>query len=188
MLYRVCLLLLVPVLSSCGAGDRDPVAEAQFQNEKRIGDADVTRRQERDAEFMVNAAGTGLLTLELSKLAQQKAAAAPLRTFALELQRSHTGLHAALRTLAQQKSLTLPDGLGREQQRAYQDLVGLTGARFDEQFLQLVATGHDEAADDFQDMAEDAYDGDIRAFAAKYAPILEQHHNQAEQLRDQLPR
>ena len=42
--------------------------------------------------------------------------------------------------------------------------------------------------DDFDDMSDDAYDGDIRAFAATYLPTLKTQRDAAEKLADQLPK
>ncbi|KAA9331377.1 DUF4142 domain-containing protein [Hymenobacter busanensis] len=185
---RVLLLpWLLAALAGCGSGDRDPVADAKFENEKRIGDADITKRQERDAEFMVNAATNSLLAVELGKLAQQKTARPEVRTFAQNLLRDHAALNTALAGVATQKGLAVPKSLGDEQQDTYQELAGLTGADFDRRFLQVSAEHYDESADDFEDMSDDAYDGDIRALAAKYAPALSQYRDQAKQLEDALP-
>ncbi|GAA4378970.1 DUF4142 domain-containing protein [Hymenobacter koreensis] len=190
MLYRIhlpwaCLLLFV---TSCGSGERDPVAEAKFQNEKRIGDANITERQEQDAEFIVNTASRGLLDVELAKLAQQRSTRPDLSALAQTLVRDHTGMHTALSTLAERKGLAIPQGLGSDQQDTFKELSALTGAEFEREYLEVTTEHHDDAADRFEDMAEDAYDGDIRAFAAKYAPVLKQHHEQAQQIQKALPK
>jgi putative membrane protein len=188
MLYRnwLALLLFSALLPNCGTGQRDPVAEAKSVNEDRISDADVTKRQERDAEFLVDAASSSLLVSRLNQLAQQKATQPAIRNLAQTLVRGHAGVDAALRTVAGQKGIQLPADLGSKEQDTYADLAKLTGPEFDQQYLKTVADGHDDAADEFEDMAEDAYDGDIRAFAAKYAPTFKQHYQDIKQVQDNL--
>ncbi|UYZ58540.1 DUF4142 domain-containing protein [Hymenobacter latericus] len=186
LLKRYLPLCLLGSLLACNSGNRDPVADAKFQNEQRIGNEDITKRQEQDAEFLVEAATNGLLEVELSKLAQSKATRPEVRNLAQQLMRGHTGINASLRSLAGQKNLAVPDALGGDQQDVYKELAGLTGAEFDRQYVEEIVDAHNNAEDAFEDMADEAYDGDIRAFAAKYAPVLEEHRKQAEQVEDLL--
>ncbi len=185
---RFLLLGCCITLGACspGAGDKDPVADAKFQNEKRIGEAAVTERQERDAEFMVDAAASGMLELEMGKLAQQKATTPAVRSLAQRLVQQHGVVSTALRNLAQQKNLVLPTGLGGDQQKTYAELSALTGVQFDKQFITTVKEAHQRDTDAFEDMSKDAYDGDIRGFAAKYLPTLEQHLEDVEAVEDQV--
>lgn len=190
MLRSSHLLLLASALTlgSCSpdASQKDPVAEAQFQNEKRIGNDNVTEKQERDAEFMVAAASDGMLEVELGKLAEQKATQPAVKTFGQHMVEQHAEANAALKALAEQKGLVLPGGLGREQQEAYAELSALTGSAFDKQYMALMVDDHKKDVDEFEDMSEDAYDGDIRGFAAKYAPVLKEHLDMAKQVNGQV--
>ncbi|SMB93681.1 putative membrane protein [Hymenobacter roseosalivarius DSM 11622] len=183
LLFGCCVLL-----GACSpdASQKDPVAEARFQNEKRIGEAAVTERQERDAEFMVNAASSGMLELEMSKLAQQKSATPAVRSLAQRLVQQHGQVSTALRNLAQQKNLMLPSGLGSDQQKQYADLSALTGTQFDKRYVEMLLETHKTDIDAFEDMSKDAYDGDIRGFAAKFLPALEQHQEEVGVVEDQL--
>jgi putative membrane protein len=179
--------LLVAGACSSDATTKDPVAEARFQNEKRIGDENITKKQERDAEFMVNAASGGLLAVELGKLAEQKATTPAVKELGRRLAAEHAGLNQTLQTLAAQKSISLPSGLGEQQQKVYQELSGLTGLSFDHKYLDRTVDDHANVVDDFNDMSSDAYDGDIRGFAAKYLPALKEHLDLAKQTQDQVP-
>jgi putative membrane protein len=185
---RLLLFGCCVALASCSpdAGQKDPVADAKFQNEKRIKEAAVTERQERDAEFMVDAAVSGMLELEMGKLAQQKAATPAVRTYAQALVQQNGIVATALRNLAQQKNLVLPGGLGEDQQKTYAELSALTGTQFDKQFIATVKQEHERTTDAFEDLSKDAYDGDIRGLAAKYLPTLEQQFKAVETVEDQL--
>lgn len=184
--FRLLSCLPLSLLLACGTGERDPVADAKFANEQRIGREDVTQRQEQDAEFMVEAATGSRFGAALGQLASSRAASPGLRTFGPQLSRDAAALSAALSTLARQKSLTLPEGLGRQQQAALDKLGSLSGTAFDQALLEEAGDYFAEAHDTFDDMAEEAYDGDIRAVAAKYAPTLKAHYDHTDELREQL--
>jgi putative membrane protein len=187
-LPKLLLLTLLLGLLSCGAGERDPVADAKFENEQRIGREDITERQEQDADFMVEAATGSAYGAALGQLAARQTANAPLRTFGQQLQRDASQLSNALRTLATQKGLTLPEGLSSRQQKQLDELAALSGPAFDRELLAAATDYLDDAQDAFDDMADDAYDGDIRGVAAKYAPTLQSHYEHADELEDQLPK
>lgn len=178
-------LLLQTAACSPDASQKDPVAEAKFENERRISSEDVTKKQERDAEFMVNTAVASQLTVQLSQLAQQKAALPAVRALAGTLQKDHTTLDQALRELAQQKSIVLPTGLGADQQKRYREFGSYTGGSFDREYIGQLTDSYKQLAEAFDDMREDAYDGDIRGFAANYLPIVQQHLTQLKDLEDQ---
>ncbi|WP_159437462.1 DUF4142 domain-containing protein [Hymenobacter daecheongensis] len=178
--------LLAAVACSSDSSKKDPVAEARFENEKRIGDADITKKQERDAEFMVDAASDGLLEVELGKLAQQKAATPATKEFGQHMAAQHAQMNAALQALARQKGISVPAALGQAQQQTYTELTALTGLEFDKKYLEMMVDDHANDVERFDDMSEDAYDGDIRGFAAKYLPTLKEHLDMARKTQDQV--
>jgi putative membrane protein len=178
-------MVLAVVACSPDTNQRDPVADAKFQNEKRIGEQDITKKQEHDAEFMVNSAGQGMLELELSKLAQ-KATTPAVKTFAAQLVQQHADMSNSLKSLADKKSIVLPTGLGADQQEQVKKLSNLGGAAFDKQYMETIVDAHKDDVDSFDDMSDNAYDGDIRGFAAKYLPVLKEHLTAAQQVQDQV--
>jgi putative membrane protein len=189
-LFQLYALLILPWLAACSGGEsnKDPVAEAKFQNEKRIGDEAVTEKQERDAEFMVTAASSSMTNLEISQIAQRKATSPDVKYLAQMIVGEHGNMQADLKSLAQKKSIVLPTNLGENQAKIVGELTALNGAGFDRKYLDLLEDIHKNSVDEFDDLSEDAYDGDIRAFAAKYLPVLKKHREAAEQAADKLPK
>ena len=161
--------------SSGGGTGNDSEATATAQNEQKIKEADVTKKQEADARFMVQAAGNALLSVELGKLVQARAALPALRTYGARLVQDHLALLEDLRALAQTKSLALPPALSEDAQTAYHDASTQTGTRLDKQTVELILKIQRQDEDAFDDMKDDAYDDDIRGFAAKhYNSVKEQ--------------
>ncbi|GAA3935505.1 DUF4142 domain-containing protein [Hymenobacter algoricola] len=184
--FLLPLSLLAAVACSSDASKKDPVAEARFENEKRIGDENITEKQERDATFVVDVASDGQLEVELGRLAQQQSTTPAVKDFGQRMATQHAEISQALGVLAEQKGIVLPAGLGAEQQKTRQELAALTGAAFDKKYLELMVDDHANDVDAFDDMSEDAYDGDIRGFAAKYLPRLKEHLELAKQVQDQV--
>ncbi|WP_375434685.1 DUF4142 domain-containing protein [uncultured Hymenobacter sp.] len=188
--FQLVALLALPLLTACSGGEsnKDPVAEAKFQNEKRIGNEAITEKQERDAEFMVTAASSSMLDLELSQIAQRKATSPDVKYVAQTVAGEHGPMQTDLKTVADRKNIVLPTNLGQDQADRVGELSALNGPAFDRKYLDLLEDSHKRSIDEFNDMSDEAYDGDIRAFAAKYLPILKRHREAAEQAADKLPK
>jgi putative membrane protein len=187
--FAPCAAAALLALSACNTeSTKDPVAEAIFQNEKSIGDANVTERQKQDAEFVVTAASRSMLDMEISQIAQRKAASPDVKYLAQMIAGQHGTMQAALTQLAAKKGLVLPKGLGADQAKQAGELTALNGAAFDRRYVELLEEVHKASIDDFDDMSDDAYDGDIRTFAASQLPTLKNHLEATEKMADLLPK
>ena len=171
------LAVALPLLGSCSgsSGNADAVDAATAQNEKKIDTADITKKQEADAEFLVKSTSNSLLEVELGKLAQARAVAAAVRSYGARLVPQRLELLATLRALAAAKGLTVPAALGGDEQEAYHEASTQTGAQLDQHLMALLVKAQKQDENAFDDMSDDAYDGDIRGFAAKFhGPVEEQ--------------
>ncbi|GAA4051571.1 hypothetical protein GCM10022409_43020 [Hymenobacter glaciei] len=171
------LVVALPLLGSCSGNgsNTDAVDAATAQNEKKIDTADITKKQEADAEFLVKSTSNALLEVELGKLAQARATAPDVRSYGAQLVPQRLELLATLRSLAAAKGLTVPAALGGDEQEAYHEASTQTGAQLDKRLMALLVKTQKQDEDAFDDMSGDAYDGDIRGFAAKYhGPVEEQ--------------
>ncbi|MCA8832391.1 DUF4142 domain-containing protein [Hymenobacter pini] len=180
------LLLLGAVACSQAESNKDPVFAATFQNEKRIGEEAVTKRQIKDAEFLVHSASRKMLLLEISQLAQRKAAAPDTRYTAQNVAAQATTLLSSLQALAQQKNLVLPTGLGFAQAKQAGELTALNGKAFDEAYDKALRSTLDTDEDATDDMTDDAYDANIRALAARQVATLKDLNRAASALHDKL--
>jgi putative membrane protein len=181
------LALLLATSCSSGGSNGDAVDSALAQNENKIDAADVTKKQEADARFMVETTGNALLEVELGKLAQARASTPTVREYGTRLMQNRLELLTVLRSLAAAKKLTLPLALGEDGQAAYHETSTKTGAEFDKHLLAMLVKTQKQDEDFFDDMSDDAYDGDIRGFAAKYHTPVEELLDAAKDAADKLP-
>jgi putative membrane protein len=179
----LCFMMsaLMLTLVSCGnkGGQEDSTEVAEEQNEEALGN-----KAEDDAEFAVEAADGGLLEVQLGTLALTKASSAEVKKFAQMMVDQHTQANNELKSLAQQKSITLPTVMGNEYQRKYDNLKDKTGAEFDKDYMDLMVKDHKEDIDKFEDMAEDGKDPEIKSWASSKVPVLRQHLQEAERVQE----
>ena len=182
------LSLLLPLLTACssGGGSKDAVDAANAQNEHKIGAADVTAKQEADAKFMVKTTTNALLEVELGKLAQAKASTPVVRSYGATLVQKRLELLGGLRALAAAKGLAVPPALGEDEQAAYHEVSTQTGSQLDKHLMALIVKAQKQDKSEFDDMADGAYDGDIRGFAAKFLPSVQEQLAGAKEVADTI--
>lgn len=179
-------LLVLLACSSNNSASTDPVDAARDRNEKKIDSADITKKQETDANFMVNATSNTLLTIELGKLAQAQASSPVLRALGPRLVQQRLEMLRALQSMATAKQLAVPADLGQDARTAYHEVSAQAGLQLDRRLLELLVKTQKQDEDAFDDMQDDAYDGDIRGLAAKYLPTVREQLKAAKEVEDQV--
>jgi putative membrane protein len=138
--------------------------------------------QDADLLFVADAAIGGLAEVQLGQLASEKATNAEVKQFGQMMVTDHGNANTELQTLAQSKSVQLPTTLNEEKTGLQQKLAALAGADFDREYMTEMVKDHKEDVEKFQKAANEAIDPEVKAFAAKTLPTLQQHLQKAEEL------
>jgi putative membrane protein len=140
-----------------------------------------------DRNFMEQAAQNGFAEIEGSKLAQSKSGNDKVKAFAQQMIDDHTKANEELSALASKKNVKLPTEASTVQKSTAKAMSALDGARFDRQYAETIGVkAHEDTLKMFQKAASGAKDPDVKAFAAKTVPALEQHLKMARDLRASL--
>src|SRR5262245_31900722 len=145
-------------------------------------DATKTQGAAEDAKFMKDAAQSGMAEVKMGELATSNGESQQVKSLAQKLVTDHGKVNDELKQLATKKGVTLPDAVTEQQKTMLQHLSSLKGSDFDAAFKQHAVDGHQKSVDKFKTAAEKAKDADIKAFAAKTLPTLQQHLALAKQL------
>jgi putative membrane protein len=138
---------------------------------------------EPDRLFFMRAAQSGFLEIEASKMAQNQASAAPIKSFASTMISDHTAADSELKALAAQKKVTLPENDAGANQADLDRLKKLKGAAFDTAYAQRIGvSAHNEAVALFDNTSKSAADADVKSFAAKTLQTLQHHLEMAKTL------
>jgi putative membrane protein len=140
-----------------------------------------------DRNFMEQAAQNGHAEVEAAKLAQSKSSNEKLKSFAAQMEQDHTKTNEELAALASSKNIKLPTEPSTVQKSKAKAMSALEGARFDRQYADTMGVkAHEDTLKMFQKAASGAKDPDVKAFAAKTVPALEQHLKMSRDLRAAL--
>ena len=136
----------------------------------------------KDQEFFTKAAGGGMFEVEAGKLAQSKGQSDGVKSFGSMLEKDHSAANEELKALASKKGATLPTGVPADMQKKL-DKLG-KAKDFDKEFIQEVGLkDHKKDISMFEKTSKSADDADVKAFAAKTLPTLQQHMKHAEGLK-----
>lgn len=128
-----------------------------------------------DAKFATDAANGGLAEVALGKLAQTKATNAQVKNFADMMVTDHSKANDELMAIAKTKNITLPAAPDADHQKKLDDLSKLSRKDFDKAYVDAMVDGHKKTLDLMQKAAKDCADPDLKAFAAKTAPVVQTH-------------
>ncbi|HEX8251976.1 MAG TPA: DUF4142 domain-containing protein [Thermoanaerobaculia bacterium] len=142
----------------------------------------VSSASPEDKEFVANAGMSGLSEVQLANLALQRSENAQVKAFAQRMLTDHTKSNAELSQLATAKGLVLPAELAGTHQQGLEHLQGLSAAEFDRAYMQHMVSDHNTALQLFQNGAAQATDPEIKAFATRTLPILQEHARMAQQV------
>lgn len=155
-------------------------AFAQQPTTAEKADRLMTGAKAPDQPFVTKAAGASMAEVELGKMALEKAASEEVKKFAQRMIDDHSRANDALKTLAQSKNITLPDGTDPHVTATENRLSKLSGASFDRAFMQAMIVDHRKAVNDFRLASRSAKDAEVKGWAAKTLPTLEEHLKMAQ--------
>ena len=140
----------------------------------------------QDRSFVRDAAIGGQAEVELGKLAEQNAQSDQVKQFGRKMVQDHTAANQQLHGIAKMKGMELPQQLDSEQQQALDRLSKMRGAEFDHAYMQDMVKDHNKDVAEFRKEAQSAQDPDIRQFARRTLPMLEQHNQMAKNVNGSL--
>jgi putative membrane protein len=137
---------------------------------------------EHDKDFITKAASGSMAEIALGTAASQKATMPDVKSLANRMVADHSKASDELKSLAAKKGVTLPTEMAREPKSEQDKLMKLSGHQFDKEYADFMVKDHEQDLKDFQKAAKDAKDPDVKSWAAKMVPILQEHLNTAKQI------
>jgi putative membrane protein len=177
----------IMTLAGCVLALAMPLAWGQQSQTASTTDQTSTESQRgqfssKDFKFLENAVRGGMEEVELGQLAQQKASNQGVRDFGQRMVTDHNKANDELRALATQKGATLATQTSHSELSTMSHLQNESGANFDQAYVKDMVKDHKKDVKEFEKAAKDLTDPDLKAWAQKTLPILQQHLQLAENL------
>jgi putative membrane protein len=120
--------------------------------------------------------------VELGKVAQQKASDSQVKSFAERMVTDHSKANDELKSIAGGKGVTLPTSLDKDHQKDSDKMQRLQGPEFDREYMKHMVADHKKTVADFEKQAKSGKDNEVKQFAAKNLPTIQEHLKMAQQL------
>ncbi len=148
------------------------------------GDAQTQRGQlsERDYKFAEKAAEGGAMEVQMGELAQQKGGSQQVRDFGQRMVTDHSRADNELKQLVNQKGAILPTRVSHAEHSTMKHLQNLSGTDFDKAYSKDMVKDHSKDVKEFEKEAAQVTDPDLRAWAQKTLPVLQEHLQLAQQM------
>lgn len=130
-----------------------------------------------DNNFVMQAASGGMAEVALGRMAERQAGNSAVRQLGTQMIADHTPSNKDLMALASAKGVTPPAAPDAARTSVARQLSTLSGPAFDQQYLTSQLQDHQVELQLYTDEARSGTDPDLRAYAAKYLPLL-QHHTE----------
>jgi putative membrane protein len=135
-----------------------------------------------DQNFAMKAASGSMAEIQMANMAMQTSTNPRVKAYATMMIQDHGKASQELKTMAPNKSLTLPAQPMPEHMKHMDMLKGKTGAAFDKAYIQHMVMAHQNDIKEFEKASGSAKDADIKGFATKNLPVLRMHLDSAQAL------
>ncbi|MEG4204671.1 DUF4142 domain-containing protein [Microcoleus sp. Pol7_A1] len=151
-------------------------------NSPRGGETSPNSLSSRDRTFVMQAAQTGMLEVQLGRLAVQRGSSAGVKQYGQEMVDEHTQANQELMQLAMQKGVELPTEMSSQNKALTDRFSGLSGRSFDTAYKQAMIDSHNQAIALFQAQSQQGQDPDLKAWATQKLPNLQAHLQMVNQM------
>jgi putative membrane protein len=139
-----------------------------------------------DKKFVEKAATGGMLEVQLGQLAQQKASSEQVKQFAAKMAEDHAKANDELKQIASAKGAQVPAALDKSEQKEIQKLEKLSGSDFDREYMKRMVSDHKDDVSAFEKEAKSGKDAELKSFAQKTLPTLQEHMKLAQTTYDSI--
>jgi putative membrane protein len=135
-----------------------------------------------DSEFAKKAAEGGMAEVAAGRLASTKGQSASVKSFGQRMVTDHSKANDELKAAAAKSGVTLPSTSSQKQKEDATKLAQMQGAQFDKEYSQMMVKDHEEDVALFQKEASSGSDPNLKAFAQKTLPTLQEHLKMAKDM------
>jgi putative membrane protein len=180
ILNSMQLVIVTTILVSCSSSLT--YQEAVSKNERKIEDPEMRS----DARFLVEAKSFNLLEMRLTENAVTSGYASAIVDLARTQLQELEDMNDDIDELGRKEKIALPTAMSDQHQSNLFQVTSTDRQDFDRDFIMTMKRINDENKEQYLNMATEAKDADVRAFAARKLDMLRNHATHMEEVEKQL--
>lgn len=146
----------------------------------------VSSLDPEDKVFVMKAAQGGMAEVMLGQMASSKGTSPDVKNFGNRMVSDHGKANDELKQLAQNKGMALPADVDKETKRFAGRLSKTSGKDFDKEYINNMVDDHEKDVNEFEKESKNAKDPDLRAWATKTLPTLQDHLKMAKDAKSKM--
>ena len=139
-----------------------------------------------DKDFATKAAQGNIAEISGGATAAQKGTSPEVKAFGNRMVNDHGKALDELKQLAQNKGIALPTDVNADQKAQADKLSKASGKDFDKQYAAAMVEDHEKDAKEFEKASKSAQDPDLKAWAAKTLPVIQDHLKMAKDMKSKV--
>jgi putative membrane protein len=139
-----------------------------------------------DSAFIKKAAQGGMAEVQLGTLAERNAANEAVKQFGTMMVTDHSKANDELQQIAREKGVAVPAAMDPKDRQEMKLLESKHGATFDKSYARNMVKDHEMDVAEFRKEAQEGKDPEVKAWAQKTLPTLEQHLAKAKEVEAQI--
>ncbi len=151
-----------------------------------VGAEDNAKDNHPDRKFFKEAAQGGMAEVALGQRAADKAESDAVKNVGQRMVTDHGKANQELKDLAASEGVTLPTEMNAEAKELQKKLSDLSGPKFDKAYMKEMLKDHKKDISAFKREAEQGQDSDVKNWAAKTLPTLQEHYTLAQTTSSQI--
>jgi putative membrane protein len=174
------------VAQQSGSATSAPKSSAKSDSKSDAKSNSKSALAGEDRTFVMKAAQDGMAEVELGRAAQQQASSDAVKQFGQRMVTDHGKANEELKSIVANKGVSLPSALDKEHAAHGEKLKRLKGPEFDREYMKHMVDDHKKAVALFEKTSKSAKDSDVKGFASKTLPTLQEHLKMAQSTQSQL--
>ena len=137
--------------------------------------AQATKLNASDHAFVMEAAMGGMMEVELGRVAAQKGTNDAVKQFGQRMVDDHSKANTDLMSVASNKDIKLPTELDAKHKAELTKFSNMSGTAFDRAYSKEMLDDHVKDVAAFEKESTKGTDADLKAFATRTLPTLQDH-------------
>lgn len=184
LVLSICISGTIFLASSCSENSsvdlKENAAQENITQQSTNDQTILVVENDKDAEFLKEAAEMQIEKINLGKLAQQKGSSPSVKELGKMMETDHTIAFTELKALAQSKSVSIPTSITEDSNNSYKKLEDKSGNDFGKAYSEMMVEHHQDAIELYEKASTRSKDPEISTWASKKLPGLRTHLKHAE--------
>lgn len=189
MRHVLFLSALVCLFFACNnANDGNQTGDNTMDNQEGMAETTANAGswdQNRTNEFVQTVASSGMMEVELGRMAAEKGTSQEVKNFGQQMVQDHSNANQQLQSVVQGMQMSVPQTMMDKHQQIVNDLQGLSGNDFDRKYIDMMVDAHMQDIQKFKDAQGNVSNQQLNNWINNTLPVLQQHYDHVQQIDQQ---